>query len=120
MDLLIIILIFLDTIIFIVYSIFFVSQLIKRKKYLASIDKKMLNFGQIITWIGLIGVFAIHKRFNTEYYLVYMTILIILFIIGSRFYSISFIIKEENKEAFFYNFDQWLEKMYRKYLESLL
>ena len=120
MDLLIIILIVLETITFIIYGITIIIQLNKRKKDLIAIDKELLNFGQIVTWIGLIGVFAISKRFDNVYYLVYMTLFLSLFIVGSRFYSISFRIKEENKETFFYNFDQWLEKMYKKYLEPLL
>ena len=112
---------FIGAVIFLLYGAFLIIQLVNKKRDLISIDTKMLYLGQILTWVGTIGIIAIGRNFEDKgiYYLIALVVLFIIFVAGSRFYVISYKVKEENKNTVYYDFDKWLEKEYRKYLAPL-
>ncbi|MFC1613195.1 hypothetical protein ACFL23_02570 [Patescibacteria group bacterium] len=121
MNLLIIALVqLIGAIIFIIDGIVAIIHVTKRKKYLIFLDNKMLTFGRIFTWGSVIAIISLSRTVNYNiYYLISLILLIIIYICGSRLYVLSFRVKEENKDTFYYSFDQWLEKIYRKYLAAL-
>lgn len=120
-ELILILLLFIELITFIVYEINFMIQISKRKKNTISIDQKMLTVGRIFTWGPVIGISFITRgiHLDTNYYLFFATLLLMIYIGGSRLYFQSFKVEDENKNDFFCPLDQWLEKMYKKHLEPL-
>jgi amino acid permease len=116
-----ILMLFVEAALFIVYGIIVIFEISRRKKYTISVDNKMLNIGRIFSWGGVIGISVISKKLSlgAESYLVFATLLMIIFIFGSRLYVNSFKVKEENKSTFYYEFDQRLVRIYKKYLEPL-
>jgi len=118
-ELFIILILLIELIIFIVYGIHEIIQIIKRRKNTISVDTKMLNYGRVFSWVAVIGMTYIKKMQNQVYYVIFSTLLLVIYIYGSRLYLLSFKIKKENTKSFYYRIDQWSLSIYREYLEPL-
>jgi hypothetical protein len=121
MSIFLILLILLDITVVPIYLIIAFFYFFKRRHWTVEIDKNMLNTARIIMFICTIAIAIVSKNMPNlkDYFPLLITFLIILFIAGFRLLSLSNIIKEENPNTFYYKYDQWLIKIYRKYLEPL-
>ncbi len=101
------------------YGIVLIVQLHKRSVAPHSLDLGMQYCGRLITWSAVIGSVLISKGVKeSELYVVFSTVLLACYFVGSRLWLRSYIIMNESKD-FLYALDQWLIRMYRRYLEPL-
>ncbi|MFH1522936.1 MAG: hypothetical protein ABIE43_03920 [Patescibacteria group bacterium] len=110
---------FIGVIIIIVYGVVTIKQIRKRVQNLNSVDQKMLTVGRIMTWGAVIAIIVIGRNSSSSYYLIFLSLSLVVYILGSRLYVLSYNVKEENINSSYDNLDQWLETKYKKYLAPL-
>jgi len=121
MEIVLILFIFIEVALLFVYGIFIFKQIHYRNNNLLELDENMLNTSRILSIIGVVGIsliFSKIKEFSYFYYAL-LQLSILFLVIGLRLNNLSIKVKEENRDTFYYKWDQWLEKMYGRYLKPL-
>ena len=109
-----------DLIFLVIYGIFIIVQIHKRNKASLSLDGKMHNYGRIIMWSAVIGIVLVNRGISDgTYSVIFLTILLLCLVVGSRLFALSYKIEQENKNIWYYSWDQWLLRIYKKYLEPV-
>lgn len=114
-----ILILLIEIVVFVVYLIAIMVQVTKRRNRLVFVDRKMLTAGRTLSWGAVLSIVIVSNYLHTNdlNFMIVTTFLLIVYLIGSRLYVLSFRIKEENKDTWYYEWDQRLEKAYRQYLE---
>jgi hypothetical protein len=101
------------------YSVFAALEIHRRYKAPHSSDVKMRTYGRTITWV-VIFLGPITKAMTNEtLYAVAVAVILVCYIAGLRLWINSYKTQNETKASNYRVLDQWLVRIYRKYLEPL-